>query len=371
MKKYWLVLGIFGWLLTASGQVLGQGAEISTDASAFKELQKLLMPGMVQSISAMAVDMAYDYSQKPVISVMVADFRDQQGREIVIGRDMAAWLRAGLNKEKQFHVYGNRHPLSRSLESVMNLDPSFKPVWQRRLQEYLVGKHNSVLPDLIITGTVSREGEHHLKVKVTFLPFYRKIRMVETESSEEGLPLKEFLSPSLSAEALVRIMTVIPKGRLIVLARLNPKFEQTDPFKETSSLTKDTVSLKQRTGKIKSPWELKSPDYLSCWLDGGERKQPLLQIKDWPPWQERVYQDLFSGFGTDTLWFDDTLEEGPHTFFFSLSPAKDRFKTFSRTIQIKAGVNYYLVFSIGSDAMGEPDMHFQLVVDPERTPLPF
>jgi hypothetical protein len=371
MKKNFMVLGLLCWFLMSAGQVLGQKTKPSADPPSFKEIQAEMTPGMVLSVSTLAVNMAYDYSQRPVIGVMVADFRDPQGREIVLGRDLAAWLRAGLNREKQFSVYGNSHPLSRLLESVMRLDPFFKPVWQRRLQEYLAGRHNSALPDLIITGTITRDGEQRLKVSIRLIPFYRKIRMVETETPEEAYTGKEFLSPPLSPEAMARAMAVIPKGRLVVLGQLHPKFDQTDPLKRNSSPRGDYVSVRHKGEKTKSSWDMKAPGDLNCWLDGGERKLPLVQIKDWPSWKESTYQDLFSGFESDTLWLDDSLEEGPHTLFFSLSSAKDRYKTFSRTIEIKPGIYHYLVFSLGLDAMGETDINFKLIVDPERTSRPF
>ncbi len=96
-----------------------------------------------------------------------------------------------------------------------------------------------------------------------------------------------------------------------------------------------------------------------------------MKIKDWPSWKEREYQDIFSGFGVDTLWFDDTLEEGAHQLFFSFSPAKDQYKTFSKTFYIKKGITHYLVFSMEVNPPGEPDMRFKYVVDPKNLGLPF
>ena len=371
MKKYLMILLAFGLLLICSGQVCANSPQLPQRSGAFSEIQTELIPGMVQSISTLAVNTSYDYSLRPVIGIIVSDFRDDQGREIAIGRDIAAWLREGMNREKQLYVYGSRHPAVKSLESVMAIDSRFKPVWQRRFQDYLSTQFNNIQIDLILTGVVVKETEDRLKITATLFPFFKKVRLVETELEKRSFIQIDFLSPSLTSSEMDSALSVLPKGRLVVLAHLNPKFEQNDSLAGPDQGKQSYITKKPGSGSLKSRWEFKSPHDLSIWLDDGNKKLSLIKIKDWPEWKEKEYEDLFSGFETDTLWFDEPLAEGIHSLFFSLSPDKDNFKTFSKPIQIKAGVTHYLIFSFGSDLLGKPDMFFKFVVDTQMRPLPF
>jgi hypothetical protein len=366
MKKYLMVLTVFGLFLIGSIQVQADSPERLTGSVIFSGIQTELIPRMVQSISTLAVDTAYDYSQRPVIGILISDFRDDQGREIVIGRDIAAWLREGLNREKQFFVYGSRHPVHKSLESVIAIDPGFKPVWQKRFQDYLSNQYNNVQVDLIITGKVIKETQEHLRITATLSPLFKKIRLVETEFEKGNSTQVVFLSPSLTSSEMGTALSVLPNGRLVVLAHLNPKFEQTDPARGLDHGKQSYQTKKVGPGTLKSQWEFKSPNALSIWLDDGIKKLSLIRIKDWPDWKKKEYENLFSEFEVDTLWFDDALTEGTHSLFLSVSTAKDNFQTFSKTINVKAGVTQYLVFSIESDLTGKPELFFKSVVDTQR-----
>jgi hypothetical protein len=362
-----MVVGLF---LMHIAQVEGNTLEAPSGPVSFTWMQTELIPQMMQSISTTAVNTAYDYSQRPVIGIIISDFRDDQGREIAIGREIAACLRAALNKENQFYVYGSRHPVHQSLESVMALDPSFKPVWQKRFQEYLSKNFSNVQIDLILTGMVAKETENHLKITAHLVPLFKKIRLIETEFEKRNSTQAVFISPSLSPSDMDKAFRVYPKGRLVILAHLEPKFEQTDPVQGTAQ-AKPTKIKKTGAGALQSRWEFKSPNDLNIWLDEGIKKLSLIPIKGWPDWKEKEYEDLFSGFEADTLWFDEPLEEGPHSLFFSLSPVKDQYKTFFRTIDIKAGVTHYLFFQTGSPLPGNPELVFKFIIDPKRRPLPF
>jgi hypothetical protein len=371
MKKYLIFLMVVGLFSIYNGQVEGNTPEVSSGPPSYPWIQAELIPRMIQSISTLAVNTAYDYSQRPVVGIIISDFRDDQGREIAIGREIAACLRAGLNKENQFYVYGSRHPVYKSLESVMAIDPSFKPVWQKRFQENLSKNFSHVQIDLILTGMVVKETEDHLKITASLVPLFKKIRLLESEFEKGNSTQAVFLSPSLSASDMDKALRVTPKGRLVILAHLDPKFVQTDPGRETAHASPSYKTAKNRAHPLKSQWDFKSPNDLSIWLDEGNKKLSLIKIKDWPDWKEKEYGDLFSGFEADTLWFDESLDEGLHSLFLSLSPAKDNFKTFSRTIHIKPGVTHYLFFSLESDLQEKPDIFFKFVIDSEKRPLPF
>jgi len=368
MKKYLVVLIVFGLVFISRIPLHAATHEVSTSSASLAWMQSELVPKMIQSISTSAVDTAYDYSQRPVIGIIISDFRDDQGREVVIGRDLASWMRAGLNKEKQFFVYDRRHPVYKSLETILAVDPSFKPAWQKRFQENLAKNFSNLQLDLILTGTVIKESEDRLKITTSLIPIFKKIRPIETEYAKGKSSQAVFLSPSLSSSEMTGALKILPKGRLVILAHLDPKFEQVDPGQRTDQ--EKTHKIKKTSkGVIASRWDFKMPNDLNIWLDDG--KLSLIKIKNWPVWRQKEYEDLFSGFETDTLWLDDTLDEGLHFLFFSLSPAKDQYKTFSRTIDIKSGANHYLVFTLGSDLMGNPELIFKWIVDPLKKPLPF
>jgi hypothetical protein len=368
MKKYLVVLIVFGLAFFHRTPLHAATQEVPSPSTSLAWMQSELVPRMIQSISTTAVDTAYDYLQRPIIGIIISDFRDDQGREIVIGKDLAYWLRAGLNKEKQFFVYDRRHPVYKSLETILAVDPSFKPAWQKRFQENLAKNFSNLQLDLILTGTIVKESEDRLKVTTSLIPLFKKIRPIETEYAKGKSSQAVFLSPPLSSSEINIALKILPKGRLVVLAHLDPKFEQIDPGQRTDQEKAHKIK-KARKGGVASRWDFRTPNDLNIWLDDG--KLSLIKIKNWPEWRQKEYEDLFSGFETDTLWFDDNLDEGPHFLFFSLSPSKDQYKTFSRTIDIKSGANHYLVFTLGSDLMGNPELIFNWIVDPLKKPLPF
>jgi len=357
--------------------VVGYGQEIRSVAPAIQTNKTLngFIQKVVQAVSYRAADLGYDYTQRPVIGVLAADFSSPAGEEIELGNEIGAALRAALNKGKQFHVYGKDHPVSQNLKTVLQTDPQWSGATQRRFQQRL-GEYFKPFPvDLIITGQVSKEtaGEgEFIKCQVQLSPFMETITAVEGESGRTNLRTEEFVSPILSKEFLKQPFAplkaqVVPKGRLVVLALL--KSEKGRSGLSDSRAAEDRTVLKRGGLFPDNSWKLGSLKEILCWLDDTQ----LASQQNWPEDKKKNYYNLLSGLNADTIWFDEMVVEGRHSFFVSLAkgPLKNQYKTFSTALAVKGGQSHYVYFTLQADAYGEPQIQIELITDSENRPLPF
>ncbi len=136
MKKFFVSSLIFGFLVLLGFIQTGycqQAQDLFTPSNP-GDIKNRFIKNLVQSVSYQAADIAFDYTRRPVIGILVADFSNTSGEEIVLGNEIAAELRATLNKEKQFHVYGKEHPVSQSLKMTLAKDPQWSGASQRKFQ---------------------------------------------------------------------------------------------------------------------------------------------------------------------------------------------------------------------------------------------
>ncbi len=324
-----------------------------------------------QSVSFLAADLGFDYRQRPVVGILVSNFYNPAGEEIEIGNQIASELRATLNKGTQFHVYGKEHPVSQSLKASLTTDPKWSASSQKTFQQNLLKKFKPFPVDLIITGQVSQGPENRIKVMANLIPFYKPISLVEGESGRSDIRTEQFLSPALSLPEMDKALSVIQiptvaKGRLVIVSLMKMKNGQYSGPGTLSSQDRTTMKSFGESSEIPVK-RLSIMDIACCWLDDKE----LSVVKDWEDFKKKEYHDVLSGFGADTIWFDDMITEGPHSIFISLAqdPSKTRFKTFSKFFSIKGGTSNYLFFSIDSDLLGELEVRH--VIDPENRSLPF
>jgi hypothetical protein len=377
MKKILVSSLVFSFLMLWGSSQPGYGQQIQDLSQPVNsgEVKNRFIQDLIQSVSCQAADMGFDYTQRPVIGVLVADFSNTSGEEIVLGNEIAAELRAALNKGKQFQVYGKEHPISQELKTVLANDPKWSGTSQRKFQQGLLKKFKSYPVDLIITGQINKEtaekGER-LNIVVYLSPFIESITLVEGETGKTDFRKELFVSPILPPQAIDRALTVIkvqvvPKGRLVLVSLLN-----LDKGKESVleyKASQDTTSQKIAALSFEKPWRLSSLKEVTCWLDDKE----LTAIQNWQGDKKQLYYNILSGFGADTIWFDDSVPDGAHSIFFSLAqdPSKNRYKTFSKSFSIKGGQSNYLFFSFQSDSFGEPVLQVQHIIDPENLTLPF
>jgi len=349
MKKTFVLSSILVLLLW-SGIIQAaetQKVEASSSSPNFSEFLKGLTQQMNQSVSSLAADLGFDYQERPIVGILVSDFYNTKGEEIEIGNQIALELRGALNRGNQFHVYGKDHPVSQSLKASLQADLPWSTLSQRNFQQILYKKFKLFPVDLIIIGQVSQESETRLKVTTKLIPFYKPISLVESERARTDIRTEHFFSSPLSSQEMEKGLSVIQiptvaKGRLVILASLKPQI---------------------------SPKAL-SLNNINCWLDDKE----ISVVKEWEDFnKKKEYHDILGGFGAETLWFDDVVVEGPHSFFLSLaqSTAKNKFKNFSKPFFIKRGTSNYLLFSISLDATGEPDLKIRYILDPENRSTPF
>ncbi len=306
------------------------------------------------------------------MGVLVSDFCNSSGKEIALGDEISRELRAALNKQKQFHVYGKEDPLSQSLRQSLASDFHWSVSSQRKFQQDLLTKFKSFPVDLVVTGQVSKVAEDQLRVVINFIPFFEGINLVETESGRTNIHSEQFLSPILSpreiAEALIVIQKPpVPKGRLVIVSLVNfEKGKGPGPDRRASLNTIARVTGGDSPG---GPRKLKSYRDLTCWLDD----QSLSILTEWEDQKKKEYYDILSGFAADSIWFDNLIEEGPHAIFFSLAkePAKNQYKTFLNSFSVKPGTSNYLFLTLYSDSLGEPAIRVRHIVDPQNRSLPF
>jgi hypothetical protein len=198
------------------------------------------------------------------------------------------------------------------------------------------------------------------------------ITSVEGESGRKDLVLQKFVSPVFPGEVLAqhfspRKVSDVPKGRLVILSLI--RVDRGRAGGPESRVVEDS-SIKKGGGLLaEKSWRIASLKEISCWLDG----QPLASLQSWPEDKKKNYYNFLSGVNADTIWFDDLVAEGPHSFFVSLvkGSMKNQYQTFSKTLAIKGGQSSYLYFNLLTDAYGEPQLHLEQIVDPENRPLPF
>jgi hypothetical protein len=373
--KTWFAAIFSFWVVLSSGTSCFGQQDMDPSASLnFERVKNQFIQNLVRTIPFQAAQLAFDYSKRPVMGVIVSDFYDPAGKEVVVGNEIAAALRATLSKGKQFYVYGREDTVSQNLKISMSTDPQWKTTAQRKFQWDLMGleKFKSFPVDLIITGQVSPEKGNQLKVVVSLIPFFTPIKLVETESERTDILKTQFISPILSTEEVSKSFAPyknVQTGRLVVVSLLNVKRGR-DVSGESkvpldSRPTPDTQASRQKT------WDIKAVNDVSCWL--GEKELKVREDNDWEHLKKKEYQAILGGLGADTLWYDDSVEEGTHSLFFSLvqGPAKKQYKTFSKSFSIKGGTSNYLFFFLQADLKGEPTLQVRFVCDPENRPLPF
>ena len=277
-----------------------------------------------------------------------------------------------MNKGKQFHVYGKEHPVSQSLKASLTVDPKWSTSSQRNFQQNLLKKFKPFPVDLIITGQVTQEPENKIKVTVNLIPFYKPLSLVESERGRTDIRTEQFLSPALPSQEMDKGLSVIQmptvaKGRVVIVALM--KMEKGKYSGRGTLLSPDRTTTKNVGGSSDSPLKPLSSSDITAWLDDKE----LTAVRDWEDFKKKEYHDILGGFGADTIWYDDMITEGPHLIFFSIAqnPSKNRFKIFSKSFSIKGGTSNYLLFSIDSDPMGEPEVRIRHILDPENKSTPF
>ena len=349
-----------------------QKIEIPSQAANSTGQTKEFIQGLIPSVCFWSAQMAFDYQRRPVMGVLVSDFCNSSGKEIALGDEISRKLRAALNKQNQFHVYGKEDPLSQNLRQSLASDFFWSASSQRKFQQELLTKFKPFPVDLVVTGQVSKAAEDRLRVVVNFIPFFERINLVESESGRTDIHSEQFLSPVLSPQEIDEALTVIqkptiPKGRLVIVSLTD--------FEKGKSPGRDRRAFLNTTPRVTGgdfptgPRKLKSYSDLSCWLD----EQSLSVLTEWEDQNKKEYYDILSGFAADTIWFDNSIEEGPHTIFFSLAkdPAKNQYKTFLTSFFIKPGTSNYLFFTLYSDTLGEPAVRVRHIADPENRSLPF
>lgn len=361
-----LIVVLLGGALQNS---FGQQGERLLKSAKPGDSKQTFIQNLIQSISSQAANLAFDYHFRPVIGVLVADFTDPSGQEIVLGNEIASGLRATLHKGQQFHVYGREHPICQSLRLEIAKDPQWTSASQRVYKKTLIQEFPGSPVDLIITGQLMKTSEtgDQLKIEVSLIPFHKSITRVEGETGRSDILKQQFLSPVLPPQEIISALTVIkspiiPKGRLIVVSLINPErikelSLESKPPRRTPSAPKDSVVLTEASWKIGSLREI------ACWVDDKE----CSTIQDWQDSKKKEYINIVSGLGADTIWFDEWIPEGTHSFFLSLArdASKNRYKTFLNTFAIKGGTSNYLFFFFQKDPLGDPKLQIQYITDPQ------
>jgi hypothetical protein len=364
VKKLWIFSVMFVFLMS-TGMVQNSRAQKEAPPAQSVALPDSLqgfVQTMTESVAGKAAHLGFDYRLRPVIGVIVADFLNSSGQDIELGNLLGMKIRAGLEKGNQFHVYGKDHPVSQSLKTSINADPQWSAASQRVFQQNLLRKFSPFPVDLIITGQVSQLEGNRLKIDINLIPFHETISLVESESGRTVIQREQYLSPTLSSTEIEKGLSVIQipqaaKGRVVILSSMKIKRSK---YPESG---KAGPTLYNNTGK--NIFEKN----LFCWLDDKE----LRSSKNWEGFRKKDYHNLLSGFEGDTIWFDDTMEEGKHFLFFSLAKnhSTRTYKTFSESFSVKSGTTNYLFFFLVLDSLGEPQVRVHHVVDPQNRLQPF
>lgn len=347
-------------------------------SAAFNSLQPFFKH-ILHEIAEQASALVYDYDQRPVIGTIVTDFHDPAGQSPRVGQYLAANLREGLNRERQFYVYG-REQIQRSLGHFIQTQQELKPFMTTQLQEVVPIVFKKPI-HLIITGEIARTPEQQLQVAVSLIPFYRRLNPVEMEAEKINFPRRIFTSNPLSPLELEEALTVVRKpltpdqprtpgyGRLIVLSsyQLEKSREQERRYLKTLEANAAS-SLPGSLGELKQV-DLGDPEDLNCWLD----RQELYLFEDSKiKNQKGYYHNILGGFQSHQIWFDGQIPGGPHQLAFSVFPENALSKkAVSFPFTLKPEMTTYLVVTVRSHLKLEPEVTVRMVIDPENKPYPF
>ena len=147
-----------------------------------------------------SADLVYDYDTRPLIRTVIMDFHDPSGQEIAVGNELSAYLRAGLDRENQFSIYG-REQIRRSLGHFFQVNRGMRPYTVSRLQELVPAIFKKPI-HLIVAGEIRKTDENQLQVNVTLIPFYQQLKPVEMEAESLHFPQLSFLTPKLTDEEI-------------------------------------------------------------------------------------------------------------------------------------------------------------------------
>jgi hypothetical protein len=379
MKKSAAIL--FCLIVIGAGLTLETGAadrEAVQTSAPFQSLEPFYRH-ILHEVAEQAIALVYDYDQRPIIGTILSDFHDPAGQDLRSGQHLSAYLREGLNREKQFYVYG-REQIQRSLGHFTQTQQELKPFMMSRLQEVVPIVFKKPI-HLIITGEITRTPEQQLQVAVTLIPFYRSLTPVEMEAEKINYPRRIFTSNPLPPQDLEEALTVIRKpltpdqprtpgyGRLIILSsyQLEKSREQERRYLKTLEATAAS-SLPGSFAEMKQV-DLGDPEDLNCWLD----KQELYLFEDRKMKNQKgYYHNILSGFEAHQIWFDGQIPDGLHHLTFSVFPENALFKkAVSYPFTLKPEMTTYLVVTVRSHLKLAPEVTIRMVIDPENKPYPF
>jgi hypothetical protein len=379
MKKSAVVL--FCLIFMGIGLTPQIGAASTEDvqpSASFKSLEPFYKH-ILHEVAEQASALVYDYDRRPVIGTIVLDFHDPAGQGLLIGQHLAVYLREGLNREKQFYVYG-REQIQRSLGHFVQTHQEMKPLLTSRLQEVAAIVFKKPI-HLIITGEIARTTEQQLQVSVNLIPFYRSLNSVEMEAEKINYPRRIFTSNPLSPQELEEALTVVRKpltpdqprtpgyGRLIILSsyQLEKSREQERRYLKTLEAT--TASSQPGAFAEFKQVDLGDSEDLNCWLD----KQELYIFEDKKMKNQKgYYHNILSGFEAHQIWFDGQIPGGPHHLSFSVFPENALFKkAVSYPFALKPEMTTFLVVTVRSHLKSDPEVTIRMVIDPENKPYPF
>lgn len=341
------------------------------------EHQEAFLSRLYDTVVSRSAALIFDYYSRPVIGTVVFDFNDPSGKEVALGRLIAAYLRAGLNQEKQFFVF-SREQIKNSLGLFIQSDGDLKPSSLKWLQENAPQLLNTPI-HLLITGRIEKESESGIRITVTLIPFYKLLNPVEVESGGGSYPQLVFTSPILSSSEMAASLApptppmpfsagrIQNQGRLLILSNLAVERITERESKYLRLLNQS--DRKEKSLQAKRQWELGSVEDLSCWLNGQEL---FIFKRDQLEAQKEFYYNIMSGFNAGQIWFDGEIPEGEHRISFSLFPFNKLYKkVLSHPFKIKKGATTYLVIQVRSFLEAEPGLSIREVIDPQNKINPF
>jgi hypothetical protein len=376
--KYLFILAI-GISVTVAGEKTGSASEASA-GTFLSPASKFLQPFYQEILSQVAersADLVYDYDTRPLIRTVILDFHDPSGQEIAVGNELSAYLRAGLDRENQFYIYG-REQIRRSLGHFFQVNRGMRPDAVSRLQELVPAIFKKPI-HLIVAGEIRKTDEHQLQVNVTLIPFYRQLNPVEIEAESLPFPQLSFLSSGMTDEEIKQALAkpisekrlaINPGyGRLIILSNylLEKPREQERRYLGTLEATQPS-DQKGQEGALRQ-LNLGDPQDLTGWLDKQElfifEERQIANLKDY-------YHNVLSGFGADQIWFDAEVKGGYHQLAFSVFPVNTlNKKAVSYPFKLTPGTTTYLIVTVVSQPQKDPKVSIRMVVDPDNRVYPF
>ena len=96
-------------------------------------------------------------------------------------------------------------------------------------------------------------------------------------------------------------------------------------------------------------------------------------LSDWAESKKKDYIEILSGFRAERIWYDQPVEEGSHSVFFSIltNPSKNQYKTFKQRFSVKSGTSNYLYLTVSQDGKGGAEIQVRHIIDPENRRVPF